>query len=151
MSTIDKEAKVAKARELYLSGYNCAQSVFAAYAPEVGMDEAAALRLSSGFGGGIGGMRGICGALSGMFMIYGMLRGYDEAADLVGKRQLYATEQAIAAKFTEAFEVTHCRALMAKNNIFVTNIPSERTPEYYKKRPCVRYIEWCAGTLADEL
>ena len=109
---VDKQKKVERARELFLSGYNCAQAVCAAFAPEMGLDEAAALRLSSGFGGGMGGMRGVCGAISGMVMAYGMLRGYDEADDMEGKKEAYAAIQHMTACFTEKYENLHCRVLL---------------------------------------
>lgn len=148
---IDKQKKIERARELFLAGYNCAQAVCAAYAPEMGLDEAAALKISSGFGGGMGGMRGVCGAISGMVMVYGMLRGYNEADDMEGKKESYAAIQHMVARFTEAYENLHCRVLLKSAGLEVKNAPSERTPEYYKKRPCVRYVEACAGFLADEL
>ncbi len=148
---VDRQEKVRRARERFLAGYNCAQAVCAAYAPEMGLDEATALRLSSGFGGGMGGMRGVCGAISGMVMVYGMLSGYDEADDMAGKRETYAAIQHMIARFTEAYGNLHCRVLLKNAGIEVKNTPSERTPEYYRKRPCARYIEACAGFLADEL
>ncbi len=151
MSEIRKEEKVAKARELFLSGYNCAQAVFAAYAPETGMEEREALRLSSGFGGGMGGMRGVCGTLSGMFMALGALTGYDRAEDKEGKKRLYARERALATRFAEEFEALHCKELLKRSGIVAGSEPSDRTPDYYRTRPCVRYVEFAAGLLADEL
>jgi len=148
---IDAQAKAARARELFLEGYNCAQAIAGAYASELGMEEKRAVRLASGFGAGIGGMRGVCGALSGMMLVYGFVRGYDEAVDMEGKKRLYASEQAMAKRFTDTFEALHCRELLRRAGIEATSTPSERTPEYYKKRPCVRYIEACARILADAL
>ena len=149
--TIDKQSKIDRARELFLQGYNCAQAVFAAYAPEMGLPEQTALRIASGFGGGMGGLRGVCGSLSGMYMALSCLRGYDKAEDKDGKKALYATVQELNARFLEQFEATHCKQLLLNNGVFVSNLPSDRTPEYYKQRPCVRFIEWTAGALADEL
>lgn len=148
---IDKQAKVERARELFLSGYNCAQSVAAAFAPELGVDLRTALRLGSGFGGGMGGLRATCGTLSAMFLVTGLRLGYDAAEDFEGKKALYATEQGMAARFTERYGTTNCRELLLKAGIEASNTPSERTPEYYRKRPCVRYVEACAGILADTL
>ena len=148
---IDREQKIQRARELFLSGYNCAQSVAAAFAPEMGMDERAVLRLISGFGGGLGGLRVMCGTVSAMCMVVGYLHGYDEAEDFEGKKHLYATEQRMAARFTDRYGTLNCRELLTAAGVEVKNTPSERTPEYYRKRPCVRYVEACAGILADEL
>lgn len=98
-----------------MEGYNCAQAIAGAYASELGMEEKRAVRLASGFGAGIGGMRGVCGALSGLMLVYGFARGYDEAADMEGKKRLYACEQAMAKRFTDTFEALHCpRAAQAR-------------------------------------
>ncbi|NLO85200.1 MAG: C_GCAxxG_C_C family protein [Clostridiales bacterium] len=151
MQIINKQSKIDKARDLFLGGYNCAQSVFAAYAQEAGLTESQALKLSSGFGGGIGGMRNVCGAITGMMMVVGAHGGYDDAADMQGKKHLYAAEQALVAKFEADFETIECRELLKRNHIVASGEPSERTPEYYKQRPCARYVETCAGMIADEL
>ena len=148
---IDREQKILRARELFLSGYNCAQSVAATFAPEMGMEERTVLRLSSGFGGGLGGLRVMCGTVSAMCMVMSYVHGYDDADDFDGKKHLYATEQRMAARFTDRYGTLNCRELLTAAGIEVKNTPSERTPEYYRKRPCVRYVEACAGILADEL
>ena len=148
---IDREAKIVRARELFLSGYNCAQSVAAAFAPEMGMEEKQVVRLIGGFGGGLGGLRVMCGTVSAMCLVVSWLHGYDEADDFDGKKHLYATEQRLAARFTDRYGTLNCRELLTAAGIEVKNTPSERTPEYYRKRPCARYVEACAGILADEL
>jgi len=146
-----RDEKIAKARELFLSGYNCAQSVAGAFAPEMGMDENAVLRLASGFGGGLGGIRVLCGAFSAVGMVMSQINGYDDAGDMEGKKTLYAAVQRLGAMFTDQYETLNCRELLTKAGIEAKNTPSERTPEYYRTRPCVRYVETCAGLLADEL
>ena len=148
---IDREKKIEKARELFLSGYNCAQAVAAAFSDETGLSEEQMLRLSSGFGGGMGGLRMICGAVSGMCMVESLVHGYSDASDMEAKKSLYAAEQRMAARFTDKYETLVCRELLVRNGIDAKNVPSERTPEYYRTRPCVRYVEECAGILADEL
>jgi C_GCAxxG_C_C family probable redox protein len=148
---INVAAKVDLARSLYLSGYNCAQSVFAAFSQEMGLEEKTALRMASGMGGGIGGLRMTCGAVSAMAMVLGALRGYDDAADFDGKKQLYADIQRLHEAFVTVHETSNCRELLQKSGIVAKAQPSERTPEYYRKRPCARYIECCAQLLAEEL
>ena len=148
---INVAAKVDLARSLYLSGYNCAQSVFAAFSEEMGLTQETALKMASGMGGGIGGLRMTCGAVSAMAMVLGALRGYSDAADFEGKKQLYADVQRLHAAFTAVHETSNCRQLLQKSGIVAKAQPSERTPEYYKKRPCARYIELCAQLLAEEL
>ena len=144
------EGKVARARDLFLEGYNCAQAVFAAFAPDYGMDEKQALRLSSAMGGGMGGMRETCGAVSAMAMVLGLREGYDQP-DLEAKKRLYDRAQALAGRFRQEHGTLSCRELLAQNGVEAAATPSARTPEYYKKRPCVRYVEYCARLLAGEL
>lgn len=151
VNSINVAAKVDLARSLYLNGYNCAQSVFAAFSEEMGLAQETALKMASGMGGGIGGLRMTCGAVSAMAMVLGALRGYSQAEDFEGKKQLYADIQRLHAAFTEVHETSCCRDLLQKSGIVAKAQPSERTPEYYKKRPCARYIELCAQLLAEEL
>ena len=148
---IDVAAKADLARSLYLSGYNCAQSVFAAFSQEMGIARETALRMASGMGGGIGGLRMTCGAVSAMAMVLGSLRGYSDAADYEGKKQLYADIQRLHEAFIARHETSNCRELLKASGIVAMAQPSQRTPEYYKKRPCARYIELCAQLLAEEL
>ena len=146
-----RDEKIARARELFLSGYNCAQAVAGAFAPEMGMELSTVVRLASGFGGGLGGIRVLCGAVSAMCLVMSQLNGYDDAGDMEGKKSLYALEQRLAAVFTDQYETLNCRVLLERAGVQVSNTPSERTPEYYRVRPCAMYVEACAGILADEI
>ena len=148
---IDKQKKVEKARDLFLEGYNCAQAVAAAFAPEMGMEEKTVLRLSSGFGGGLGGTRNTCGAVSGMCMAASWVLGYDDAEDMDAKKFLYASIQRMCAQFESQYGTIICRNLLERNGVEAKSEPSERTPEYYRTRPCARYVEACAGILCDML
>lgn len=148
---VNKQQKVERARDLFLEGYNCAQSVAAAFAPEMGLEEKAVLRLSSAFGGGLGGMRAVCGAVSGMAMVLGSLNGYDEADETEGKKHLYAQMRRLCTQFTDQYGTLTCRDLLQQSGVVAKAEPSERTPEYYRTRPCARYVECCAGLLADAL
>jgi len=148
---IDRQAKMEKARDLFLEGYNCAQAVAAAFAPEMGLPEKTVLRMSSGFGGGVGGQRLICGAVTGMNMALSYITGYDETDDMDTKKALYANIRRMAAQFCEKHETMVCRDLLVQSGIQAKAEPSERTPEYYRTRPCARYVESCAGILCDML
>ena len=143
--------KMNLARELYLEGYNCAQSVFAAFAEEMNLPVETALKIASGMGGGIGGLRETCGTVSGMVLVLGMLRGYNDAADYDGKKELYARVQRLHDEFCKEYETSNCRQLLISAGIAAKSVPEERTPEYYRKRPCYRYIEKAAQLLAQEL
>ena len=137
-----------KAGELFLGGCNCAQAVFLAFSDVTGIDRKVAARLSSPFGGGMGRMREVCGAVSGMLMVLGVLYGYDETVeDDSQKKQLYKDVQALAAQFREGCGSIICREIL-KNPPSDPN-PTPRTAEFYAKRPCARMV-MTAAKLLDE-
>ena len=136
-----------RAAELFLRGYNCAQSVAVAFCDVTGMDEKTAARMASAFGGGMGRMREVCGAVSGMLMVLSVLYGYDTPGDDVSKKELYTRVQALAGRFREEVGSIICREIL-KNPPSDPN-PSPRTEEYYKKRPCARMV-LTAGRIMDE-
>ena len=137
-----------KAGELFLGGVNCAQAVFLAFEDVTGIDRKVAAKLSSPFGGGIGRMREVCGAVSGMMMVLGVLYGYDDTVeDDAQKKQLYKDVQALAGKFREECGSIICREIL-KNPPSDPN-PTPRTAEFYAKRPCSRMV-MTAARLLDE-
>ena len=136
-----------KAAELFLGGYNCAQSVMVAFCDVTGLEENFAARMASSFGGGMGRMREVCGAVSGMLMVLGLLYGYDTPGDDVSKKAQYQTVQALSAKFREQVGSIVCREIL-KNPPSDPN-PSPRTAEYYAKRPCARMV-LLAARILDE-
>ena len=131
-----------KAGELFLEGRNCSQAVFAAFCDATGYSESDALKLASAFGGGIGGSRETCGAVSAMAMIAGVIAGYDSANDMEEKKKLYALVNGMLEEFREKNGSTVCRELL--KGIKTSPVPSERTEEYYRTRPCVRFVESAA-------
>lgn len=136
-----------KAAELFLQGYNCAQSVVVAFCDVTGLDEKTSARMISSFGGGMGRLREVCGAVSGMFFVLGWLYGYDTPGDDHVKMTLYSQVQALAEKFREQNGSIVCREIL-KNPPTDPN-PSPRTAEYYRVRPCARMV-LTAGRLMDE-
>ena len=126
------------AAELFLQGYNCAQAVAVAFTDVTGMDKKEAAKLAAPFGGGMGRMREVCGAVSGMLMVLGTLYGYDNADADSKKKELYQQVQALAEQFKEENGSIICRDLL-KNPPSDPN-PSPRTAEYYAKRPCARMV-----------
>jgi len=136
--------KAQKALDYFFGGYNCAQSVFAAFHEEMGLGEAEALRLASSMGGGVGGLREVCGAFTGMSLVMGALRGYDTPDDPEAKKDHYARIQALGARFSDAYGTLICRDLLASHGIMPSPAPAERTPDYYRDRPCARYVAACA-------
>lgn len=122
------------ARQNFTEGCNCAQAVLLAFSDLTGMDEQTAKRLASSFGGGMGRLREVCGAVSAMFMVAGLLYGSDEPTDKEAKAADYARIQALAASFREKNGSILCRELLDKAD--TAPKPDARTAEYYQKRPC---------------
>lgn len=134
-----------KAREYFIKGYNCAQSVFAAFSDVTGIDEETALKMSSSFGAGMGRMREVCGACSGMFMVCGILYGYSSCDDAKAKTDHYALIQQMADDFKAQNGGTIiCRELLKGINSDTSPVPEARTEQYYKVRPCLKFVESAA-------
>ncbi len=135
-----------KAAELFLQGYNCAQAVAVAFCDVTGLEEKFTARMVSSFGGGMGRMREVCGAVSGMLFVLGQLYGYDTPGDDVSKKALYSDVQALAGQFREQVGSIVCREIL-KNPPSDPN-PTPRTAEFYQKRPCARMVN-LAGQILD--
>ena len=139
-----------KAEKLFLSGYNCSQSVFAAFCDVTGMDETAALKLSSSFGGGIGRMRGICGACTGMYMAVGLLYGCSDPNDGDAKSAHYALIQRMTAMFRERFGTVSCRELLGDTGNDSSPVSPPRDRKFYESRPCLACIR-AAAEITDQI
>ena len=134
------------ATQYFLDGYNCSQAVFLAFAPELGMDRDAAARLSSPFGGGMGRLREVCGAVSGMLMAAGALYGYDTPGDDTVTGELYTLVQELAGQFKAEFGTMICRELLGREGA-EPPVPEKRTAAYYADRPCARLVGGAARIL----
>jgi len=126
--------------ELFKQGYNCSQAVVAAFCEETGMDFENALKISSSFGGGMGSLREVCGAVSGMFMVAGMKYGYTDPKARGSKSEHYKLIQEMAEKFISDNRSIICRELLGQRRKSEGHVLEERTEEYYKKRPCVELV-----------
>ncbi len=133
------------AAELFINGYNCAQAVVIAFSDVTGLDRELSARISSSFGGGMGRMREVCGAVSGMLTVAGLLYGYHTPDDEAGKKAHYALVQELAGQFREQSGSIVCRELL-KNPPSDPN-PTPRTAEFYKQRPCARFVVLAAQIL----
>lgn len=136
-----------KAKQLFLEGYNCAQAVFCAFSDELGIDQETAMKISSSFGGGMGRLREVCGAVSGMFMAAGVKYGYSVPGAGDEKKEHYARIQQLAGTFKEKNGSIVCRDLLGLKQQHDGPVPEERTAEYYKKRPCVELVGDAARVL----
>ena len=139
------ESKIENAVALFKEGYNCSQSVVAAYAEEYGLTREQALKISASFGGGIGRMRKTCGAACGLFMLAGLETGCTEGNNREGKEENYKTVQMLAREFERRNGSLTCAELLGLSKQAPTPpTPEERTAEYFKKRPCVKMVEEAA-------
>ena len=136
-----------RAVSLFTQGYNCAQSVFVAFSDVTGMEEALAARLSSSFGGGMGRLREVCGTCSAMFMAAGILYGEGTQSDHTVKTEHYKRIQYLAEEFRKRHETIVCRDLLKGLAVTSTPTPEIRTEQYYKVRPCVKYVRTAAEIL----
>ena len=139
------------AKELFENGYNCAQSTLGAFSDVLGLDFYMAMKLSSSFGGGMGKLREVCGAVSAMFMVAGVLKGYSTAETGEVKAEHYKLIQDLAQKFREQNGSIICRELLGLQEKETTHIPSERTEKYYKTRPCSILVYSAAKIIEEEL
>ncbi len=126
----------------------CAQSVVTAFNDKLNLDFETALKLSSSFGGGMGRLREVCGAVTGMFIVVGLLYGYDDAHDRKQKAEHYKLVQELAAKFKEQNKSIVCRELLGLKGAD-NYMPEIRTEEYYSKRPCKQLVGIAAQILED--
>ena len=125
------------AASLFHNGYNCAQSVAMAFSDLTGLDEKTSARTVSSFGGGMGRMREVCGAVSGMLTVVGILYGYD-SPDPEQQMKLYALVQELSGQFREKIGSIICRDIL--KNPPSDPAPTPRTKEYYTSRPCARMV-----------
>lgn len=146
------ENRVQKAVELFKNGYNCSQSVAAAFADLYGFTEEQTLRMSASFGGGIGRMRETCGAACGLFILAGLETGAVDGKDKEAKAQNYALVQELAAIFKERNGALLCKELLElRKNTPISSTPEARTEQYYAKRPCLKIVEEAAQIWSEYL
>ena len=134
--------KQEQAQEFFRKGYNCSQSVFATFCQDFGINLETGLKLSSSFGGGMGGLRQVCGAVTAMFMIAGLKYGYIDSQDINLKNQHYKLIQNLAKQFSDKFGSIICKELLLSNANIKKDVsmPEQRTDVYYKVRPCEKFV-----------
>ena len=134
--------KQEQAQEFFRKGYNCSQSVFATFCQDFGINLETGLKLSSSCGGGMGGLRQVCGAVTAMFMIAGLKYGYIDSQDINLKNQHYKLIQNLAKQFSDKFGSIICKELLLSNANIKKDVsmPEQRTDVYYKVRPCEKFV-----------
>ena len=162
---IDVEDRVEKAKRLFKEGgYNCCQAVVLAYNDIFGLDDKTAASIASGFGGGMGRMREVCGSVSGMVFLSGLISPADNPSDKAARTANYALVQEVAGEFKAINGTIICRELLGlsactqtqSDSTDIHSIPespvtSDRTPEYYKKRPCEELVGISARIIGEKI
>lgn len=144
--------RVQKAREYFLTGYNCAQSVFLAFADVLGLTKEEAARIASPFGAGFGRMREVCGTVSAMTMVLGYMEGNESPDDQEAKTRIYVRERELAAYFLEEQKSLVCREILGlKKGEEEPPAPAERTLAYYESRPCLHCVETAARIIEEHI
>lgn len=134
------EERALRAKEYFNKGYNCAQSVALAYADITTLDEEMVAKITASFGGGMGRLREVCGAVSGMAFVASFVSPCPTADNAEAKKANYALVQEFAEKFRKKNGAIVCRTLLGLDRPKDEPTPSARTAEYYKKRPCAEYV-----------
>lgn len=142
------EEREQKAMELFKQGYNCCQAVAMTFSDVLGMEPEQVARLAIGFGGGVGHMREVCGTVSGMTMVAGTLRPVNGVPTQPAKMANYELVQHFASEFKKQNGSIICKELLGLVKPEGNAIPEERTPEYYRKRPCGELCAIAAGIVA---
>ena len=151
---IDPAERQQRAEQFFMEGYNCCQAVLLAFEDVLEADRSTLLRVASGFGGGLARMREVCGTVSAMAMIAGFLSPAENPADMNQRRDNYALVQKFAARFKEEKGSIVCREILGLRKPepgapMENPMPSQRTPEYYKTRPCAATVGLAARIVAD--
>ena len=154
MTDQELNERVAHAVENFMSGYGCCQSVVAAFADLYGLDKTMAIKIAAGFGGGVGRLRMMCGAVSGIVMLVGLDCGQTEGSDQEGKSACYKVVQELLAQSKEENGSLICAEILGIKGYEKAHsnyVASARTAEYYKTRPCAAKVESAARIFADYL
>lgn len=149
--TVNVDERVTLARNYFLEGYNCSQAVFLAYHDLSPLSREMAATIAAPFGGGMGRLREVCGAVSGMLMCVGFLYPNAEPNTPMAKKNNYAAVQEVAEKFRIENGSIICRELLGLTCRKEEPTPAERTAEYYKKRPCVELVAIAARIVGEKI
>ena len=154
ISDEELDRRVGRAVDLFMEGYGCCQSVVAAFADLYGLDDTMAKKIAAGFGGGVGRLRMMCGAVSGIVMLVGLDCGQTEGGDREGKSACYKVVQELLARSEAENGSLICAEILGlkgHERAQCSYVASARTADYYRKRPCAAKVESAARIFADYL
>lgn len=149
--------KTERAEQLFKEGYNCSQAVLGAFCEDYGLDLDTAFRLASSFGGGMGSLREVCGTVTGMFMVAGLMKGYSDSSDKAGKKDHYQRIRELAEKFKAEQGSIVCREILGldKDNrtIAVAEETAEQKNEKERKRKttCGGLVKFAVELIEKEM
>jgi len=148
------DSRIAQAVDNFMAGYGCCQSVVAAFADLYGLDDTMAKKIAAGFGGGVGRLRMMCGAVTGIVMLVGLDCGQTEGSDSAGKSACYKVVQELLAQSEAENGSLICAEILGlkgHDKAHCSYVASPRTAEYYKTRPCAAKVESAARIFANYL
>lgn len=148
---VNVEERRESARKYFTEGYNCAQSVVLAFSDVMNVEPQILATLSASFGGGMGRLREVCGAVSGMTMVASTLAPAGDPTIKEAKTANYTLVQELAEEFRRENRYIVCRELLGLSQPKDVPTPSDRTPEYYKKRPCAELVACAAEIVARKI
>ena len=151
MNNTEIENRVSTAITFFESGYNCSQSVFMAYSDRYGIEPEMAAKLASSFGGGMGRLREVCGAVSAMFLLLGLHYPFTDPNDKVAKTTNYKAVQRTATEFKLIMGSYICADLLKLKHEPQYPESSERNEAYYKSRPCTRCVKVASEIVGKEI
>ena len=154
MTNQELDERVARAVDYFMQGFGCCQSVVAAFSDLYGLGEAMDLRIGAGFGGGVGRMRMMCGAVSGLVVLAGLDCGQTDGSNREGKSECYKVVQDLLAQFKADNGSVICAEILGLKGYEKAQssyVASPRTAEYYKSRPCAAKVESAARIFANYL
>ena len=145
--TIEERGDLAKS--YFLKGYNCTQAVLLAFLDKIPLDEKEALLLASSFGGGMGGMREVCGTVTGIFMVAGLLFGYVDPKAPQEKKEHYSRIRELADAFKKENGSIICGQLLAGVPVPVSENEAQEGEKtvILKKKPCPELVKMATKIL----
>lgn len=141
--------RIQKAAQLFNSNFNCSQAVLAAFAESRQIDEATALKIASGFGGGIGCTGGTCGALTGAVMVIGLHCGTADAADKTTKLEVYRKVRLLTEEYKLRAGSTICRDLIGFDLSTAEGQQAAKAPRAFDR--CDDFVRIAAEILEEML
>lgn len=138
-----------RAVSLFQEGFNCSQSVLAAWCGRFGLEEETALKMAGGLGGGIGRTGGICGALTGAILVLGLRYGTADPKDKNTKYDLYRKTQTLMEQFKANADSLYCRQLLGFDLSTPEGLAASKRPGAFEE--CPQFVRLAAELLENFL